>query len=101
MERPAKQGLYTTIPGRQTMATMTNGKSKARYIMIGGFLSAAKTTAVGKLARRPKDQGTRVGLITTDQGRNLVDTAILRSQAFATEEIPGGCFCRRQGAMHT
>ncbi|HKS36939.1 MAG TPA: GTP-binding protein, partial [Verrucomicrobiae bacterium] len=29
------------------------------------------------------------------QGRNLVDTAMLRSQGFATEEIPGGCFCCR------
>jgi hypothetical protein len=36
-----------------------------------------------------------VGLITNDQGRNLVDTAMLRSQGFATEEIPGGCFCCR------
>jgi G3E family GTPase len=36
-----------------------------------------------------------VGLITNDQGRNLVDTAMLRSQRFATEEIPGGCFCCR------
>ena len=36
-----------------------------------------------------------MGLITNDQGRNLVDTAMLRSQGFATEEIPGGCFCCR------
>ena len=69
--------------------------SKARYIMIGGFLGAGKTTAVGKLARRLSDQGLRVGLITNDQGRNLVDTAMLRAQGFATEEIPGGCFCCR------
>jgi G3E family GTPase len=70
-------------------------KSKARYIMIGGFLGAGKTTAVGKLAHQLKKQGFRVGLITNDQGRNLVDTAMLRSQGFATEEIPGGCFCCR------
>ena len=63
--------------------------------MIGGFLGAGKTTAVGKLAKRLSDQGLRVGLITNDQGRNLVDTAMLRSQGFATEEIPGGCFCCR------
>jgi G3E family GTPase len=36
-----------------------------------------------------------VGLITNDQGSNLVDTAMLRSQRFATEEIPGDCFCCR------
>lgn len=63
--------------------------------MIGGFLGAGKTTAVARLARRLTDQGLRVGLITNDQGRNLVDTTLLRSQGFATEEIPGGCFCCR------
>lgn len=63
--------------------------------MIGGFLGAGKTTAVGKLAHLLTEQGFRVGLITNDQGRNLVDTAMLRSQGFATEEIPGGCFCCR------
>ena len=67
--------------------------------MIGGFLGAGKTTAVGKLAKRLTDQGLKVGLITNDQGRNLVDTAMLRSQGFATEEIPGGCFCCRFNSL--
>ena len=67
--------------------------------MIGGFLGAGKTTAVGKLAERLAAQGRRVGLITNDQGRNLVDTAMLRSQGFATEEIPGGCFCCRFNSL--
>lgn len=61
--------------------------------MIGGFLGAGKTTAVARLARHLTDTGHRVGLITNDQGRELVDTAMLRSLGFATEEIPGGCFC--------
>jgi len=73
--------------------------AKARYIMIGGFLGAGKTTAVGKLAKRLAEQGVRVGLITNDQGRNLVDTTMLRSQGFATEEIPGGCFCCRFNSL--
>jgi len=68
---------------------------KPRYIMIGGFLGAGKTTAVGRLAKRLQAQGARVGLITNDQGANLADTALLRSQGFTTEEIPGGCFCCR------
>ncbi|MBI5692908.1 MAG: cobalamin biosynthesis protein P47K [Verrucomicrobia bacterium] len=67
--------------------------------MIGGFLGAGKTTAVGRLARHLAAQGLRVGLITNDQGRNLVDTAMLRSQGFATEEIPGGCFCCRFNSL--
>src|SRR6476660_1265432 len=73
----------------------TKQNANARYIMLGGFLGAGKTTAVGKLARQLSEQGSRVPLITNDQGRNLVDTAMLRSQGFATEEIPGGCFCCR------
>jgi len=72
---------------------------KARYIMIGGFLGAGKTTAVARLAKRLSEQGLRVGLITNDQGCNLVDTTMLRSQGFATEEIPGGCFCCRFNSL--
>ena len=61
--------------------------------MIGGFLGAGKTTAVARLAKHLTEAGQRVGLITNDQGRELVDTAMLRSLGYATEEIPGGCFC--------
>lgn len=68
---------------------------KPRYVMIGGFLGAGKTTAVGKLAGWLSARGLRAGLITNDQGHNLVDTTMLRAQGFATEEIPGGCFCCR------
>src|SRR6185436_219770 len=70
-------------------------QSKARYIMIGGFLGAGKTTAVARLATRLRAQGLRVGLITNDQGQQLVDTAMLASHGFAVEEIAGGCFCCR------
>jgi G3E family GTPase len=41
----------------------------------------------------------RVGLITNDQGSELVDTAMLRSKGFDTEEIPGGCFCCRFNSL--
>ena len=69
--------------------------AKSRYIMIGGFLGAGKTTSVARLAERLTAQGLHVGLITNDQGTDLVDTAMLRSRGFATEEISGGCFCCR------
>ena len=89
------------------MSTGTSPKSKvqgpksgkARYVMIGGFLGAGKTTAVARLAERLTKQGLRVGLITNDQGTDLVDTAMLRSRGFATEEIPGGCFCCRFNSL--
>ena len=69
--------------------------TKARYIMIGGFLGAGKTTTVGRLAKHLSAQGLRVGLITNDQAGGLVDTKLLRGQGYATEEIAGGCFCCR------
>jgi Ni2+-binding GTPase involved in maturation of urease and hydrogenase len=71
----------------------------AKYFMIGGFLGAGKTTAVAALAQRLVRDGRRVGLITNDQGRELVDTAMLRARGFATEEIPGGCFCCRFNSL--
>ncbi|MEP6671237.1 MAG: GTP-binding protein, partial [Chthoniobacter sp.] len=77
----------------------TPSPTKARYIMIGGFLGAGKTTAVAKLAQRLTERGLKVGLITNDQGRELVDTQMLRAKGFATEEIPGGCFCCRFNSL--
>jgi len=61
--------------------------------MIGGFLGAGKTTSILRLAQLLQARGVRVGLITNDQGTGLVDTTMLGSHGFATEEIPGGCFC--------
>lgn len=66
---------------------------KARYIMIGGFLGAGKTTAILKLAEHLAKKGLRSGLITNDQSIDLVDTARARAAGFAVEEITGGCFC--------
>src|SRR5213078_2397550 len=57
------------------------------------------TTSVARLAQRLTDQGLRVGLITNDQGSELVDTKVLRSRGFATEEIAGGCFCCRFNSL--
>lgn len=68
---------------------------RARYLMIGGFLGAGKTTAILKLARLLTSRGLRVGLITNDQSVGLVDTAVLGAEEFPVEEITGGCFCCR------
>ncbi|HYR59234.1 MAG TPA: GTP-binding protein, partial [Chthoniobacteraceae bacterium] len=82
---------------RSTLSTQP--AARPRYIMIGGFLGAGKTTAVAALAQRLSARGLRVGLITNDQGSELVDTAMLRAKGFATEEIPGGCFCCRFNSL--
>ncbi|HZR19820.1 MAG TPA: GTP-binding protein [Verrucomicrobiae bacterium] len=74
-------------------------KAKPRYIMVGGFLGAGKTTSIAKLAQWLTDKGLRVGLITNDQGSHLVDTTMLTARGFAVKEIPGGCFCCRFNSL--
>lgn len=66
---------------------------RLRFIMIGGFLGAGKTTTLARLARHYTDRGQRVALVTNDQAQDLVDTNSLRAQGFATQEVAGACFC--------
>lgn len=70
-----------------------------RFIMIGGFLGAGKTTTVGKLARHYQAQGKRVVIVTNDQTTDLVDTNALRSQGFDVGEVAGSCFCCNFNAL--
>lgn len=66
-----------------------------RLILVGGFLGAGKTTLLSRSARLLTDRGYRVGVITNDQGQNLVDTAVIDQQGVSVSEIAGGCFCCR------
>jgi G3E family GTPase len=68
---------------------------KARYVMVGGFLGAGKTTALLNAAKRLSARGLRVGLITNDQSGGLVDTALANAHDVPVAEIAGGCFCCR------
>ena len=77
------------------MPDMRAADRPARYIMVGGFLGAGKTTAILRLARHLTDAGQRAGLITNDQSVGLVDTTLARAEGFPVEEITGGCFCCR------
>ena len=72
---------------------------KARYVMIGGFLGAGKTTSILSFATWLSAQGLRVGLITNDQGGGLVDTALANAHRMPVEEIVGGCFCCRFNSL--
>ncbi len=67
----------------------------ARFLMIGGFLGAGKTTTLARLARFYLNRGQKIGLVTNDQAQDLVDTTNLRAQGFPVEEVPGACFCCR------
>lgn len=64
-----------------------------RFLMVGGFLGAGKTTTIGRLASHYVAQGRNVALVTNDQAYDLVDTHTLRAQGFDVGEVPGACFC--------
>jgi G3E family GTPase len=66
---------------------------RIRYVMVGGFLGAGKTTTLGRLARHYIDRGLNVGIVTNDQAADLVDTNTLRAQGFDVGEVAGACFC--------
>src|SRR5580700_1660425 len=70
-------------------------QKKLRFIMVGGFLGAGKTTTLARLARFYQGRGQKIGIVTNDQAQDLVDTTSLRSQGFSVEEVPGACFCCR------
>lgn len=64
-----------------------------RFHLIGGFLGSGKTTAIIGAARHLMSQGKRVGVVTNDQGKYLVDTAFFQAADLPTVEVTGGCFC--------
>lgn len=64
-----------------------------RFVMVGGFLGAGKTTTVARLARTYQARGLKLGIVTNDQAADLVDTHSLRSQGYDVGEVAGACFC--------
>ncbi len=64
-----------------------------RLHLVGGFLGSGKTTAIGAAARRLLDGGSRVGVVTNDQGQYLVDTLFFQQANIPAVEVTGGCFC--------
>jgi hypothetical protein len=66
-----------------------------RFVMVGGFLGAGKTTTLARLARHYISQGLNIAIVTNDQAADLVDTKSLRSQGFDVGEVAGACFCCR------
>src|SRR5262245_40911336 len=48
--------------------------NKMRFLMIGGFLGAGKTTTLSRLAGHFMQRGLQVGIVTNDQAADLVDT---------------------------
>src|SRR5881392_1830206 len=66
---------------------------RIRFVMLGGFLGAGKTTLIARLARHYQQRGLKLGIVTNDQAADLVDTNALRGQGLSVEEVAGACFC--------
>jgi G3E family GTPase len=64
-------------------------------VVVGGFLGAGKSSTILEAGRRLEQQGLRVGIITNDQGDELIDSQIAREAGFPVGEVTGGCFCCR------
>lgn len=60
--------------------------------LVGGFLGSGKTTAIIHAAKGLVARGKRVGVVTNDKGKHLVDSAFFRSADLPTAEVAGGCF---------
>lgn len=63
--------------------------------LVGGFLGSGKTTAIIGACKHLMALNKRVGVVTNDQGKYLVDTAFFRLSDVPTVEVGGGCFCCR------
>ncbi|HEY5562550.1 MAG TPA: GTP-binding protein [Clostridiaceae bacterium] len=66
---------------------------KVRVILAGGFLGAGKTTSVIQLANLLSLKGIKAGIITNDQGNELVDGRLIKLNGIPGTEVKGGCFC--------
>lgn len=63
--------------------------------LVGGFLGSGKTTAILQAAKILISQGKKVGIVTNEQGKHLVDTGLFRSESLPALEVTGGCICCR------
>ncbi len=72
---------------------MTRKCTRMNLHIVSGFLGSGKTTAIIGAAKYLMAQGKRVGVVTNDQGKYLVDTAFFELSRVPTVEVTGGCFC--------
>ena len=76
----------------------TPRKIDQRFLLIGGFLGAGKTSLIGLITKWLERSNRPVALITNDQGEGLMDTASAYGTKIGQDnvaEITGGCFCCR------
>lgn len=74
-------------------------QSRPILVPVGGFLGAGKTRLILRAAQTLTKNGIRAGIVTNDQGEEMVDTEWARSLGVPAAEVGGGCFCCNFSAM--
>ena len=74
---------------------------KKKLIIVGGFLGAGKTTSIICMANHFMQSGLKIGIVTNDQGNQLVDTHFMRANGLEVLAVEGGCFCCNFGEFTT
>jgi len=64
-----------------------------RLHLVGGFLGSGKSTAILQAAQILMSRGRKVGIVTNEQGKHLVDTGYLQALILPAMEVTGGCIC--------
>ncbi|HYG17647.1 MAG TPA: GTP-binding protein [Ohtaekwangia sp.] len=72
-----------------------------KLALIGGFLGSGKTTSIIEACTQLIGQGTRVGVVTNDQGDLQVDESFLRHSGIRTLAVSNGCFCCNYSQLDT
>jgi G3E family GTPase len=69
-----------------------------RFVILGGFLGAGKTTLAQRLGADLKASGQSAAYITNDQGTEVLDAQIL-GRSFPTIQVTGGSFSSQFDAL--
>lgn len=72
-----------------------------KLCLTGGFLGSGKTTAIRQACKELLQRGISTGVVTNDQGVQLVDTGFIRGAAIPVREVTNGCFCCHFDALHS
>jgi len=61
--------------------------------IVGGFLGSGKTTAIATASNLLQELGIKVGVVTNDQGKYLVDSRFISFMHIPYGQVTNGCFC--------
>src|SRR4051812_11787249 len=87
---PEEPEMSVSASSTATSQSPPSVEGATRFVMIGGFLGAGKTTLAGTLAEHLTSRGKKVAYISNDECSSVVDTAILRAANFEARHVAGG-----------